>query len=135
MDAGAFRPLQRFAGKLQDHTLKCGPAGAIRFRNGRGCAHFVWMILPHLGGKLGGHSSRNSRRPVTVHCQPASRGTRRKRVAGNYDETGVADSTAAGPAEVPDDSPTLSRTNRRMEMFSPSLAIICAIISPTVTDS
>jgi hypothetical protein len=30
-------------------------------------------------------------------------------------------------------SPTLKRTNRRMEMFSPSFAIACVIISPIVT--
>ena len=36
---------------------------------------------------------------------------------------------AAGPAT----SPTLNRTNLRIEMFSPSFAIACVIISPIVT--
>src|SRR5580658_4223143 len=42
---------------------------------------------------------------------------------------------SAAPEEAAEPSPTLRRTNRRMEMFSPSLAIIWATSSPTVTDS
>ena len=51
-----------------------------------------------------------------------------------YALTGAGTGAVSGPAPPgPPISPTLKRTNRRMEMFSPSLAIAAVIISPIVT--
>src|ERR1700722_6237091 len=52
-----------------------------------------------------------------------------------YAVTGTPASPASGAAEPPATSPTLKRTKRRTEIFSPSFAIACVIISPIVTDS
>jgi hypothetical protein len=53
----------------------------------------------------------------------------------DYDLIGSGAGTGAvsGPAAPPLTSPTLNRTNRRIEIFSPSLAIAWLIISPIVT--
>ena len=51
-----------------------------------------------------------------------------------YALTGAGTGAVSGPAPPgPPISPTLKRTNRRMEIFSPSFAIACVIISPIVT--
>ena len=49
--------------------------------------------------------------------------------SGNSAGTGAV----SGPPPGPPISPTLKRAKRRIEIFSPSLAIACVIISPMVT--
>lgn len=96
-----------------------------------------WLDSPNVWGTTFPCRLRK-RNFVTQKSVPAKKPGRLKsllEIVNAYAGTATPASPALGAADPPATSPTLKRTKRRTETFSPSLAIACVIISPIVTDS